>query len=198
MLLQKNVQLSTWSFQILLLWMYYTWALFLSLPCFTCLRFSTQGTYIWMCFFFLIMLSFQLVGLSVVFYSSVGLSVNWLPLTALGLNVLASSLPYRCMSCVPSSWKSQIYIWFSTNLPFFSFSSSSSSSFSLLPVAAAERLYSQLERNRLLSNELKLTLHDLCDWWQGSLMPIKPSLLLTTDLDPSKKLIVISKFIKLP
>lgn len=51
--------------------------------------------------------------------------------------------------------------------------------FSLLPVAAAERLYSQLERNRLLSNELKLTLHDLCDWWQGSLMPIKPSLLLT-------------------
>lgn len=35
--------------------------------------------------------------------------------------------------------------------------------FSLLSVAAAERLYSQLERNRLLSNELKLTLHDLCD-----------------------------------
>ena len=35
--------------------------------------------------------------------------------------------------------------------------------FSLLSIAAAERLYSQLERNRLLSNELKLTLHDLCD-----------------------------------
>lgn len=32
-----------------------------------------------------------------------------------------------------------------------------------LSVAAAERLYSQLERNRLLSNELKLTLHGLCD-----------------------------------
>lgn len=47
--------------------------------------------------------------------------------------------------------------------------------FSLRPVAAAERLYSQLERNRLLSNELKLTLHDLCDWWQGSLMPINPA-----------------------
>lgn len=31
------------------------------------------------------------------------------------------------------------------------------------PVTAAERLYSQLEKNRLLSNELKLTLHDLCD-----------------------------------
>lgn len=50
---------------------------------------------------------------------------------------------------------------YSTNLPFLSFLSSSCSPNA--PVADAERLYSQLERNRLLSNELKLTLHDLCD-----------------------------------
>lgn len=46
--------------------------------------------------------------------------------------------------------------------PYFSLLLSLFSS-SPLSVTAAERLYSQLERNRLLSNELKLTLHDLCD-----------------------------------
>lgn len=50
--------------------------------------------------------------------------------------------------------------WYSTNLPFLFFSLPLVSP---NPVAAAERLYSQLEKNRLLSNELKLTLHDLCD-----------------------------------
>lgn len=45
----------------------------------------------------------------------------------------------------------------------FPFSLFLSSSCFPYPVAAAERLYSQLEKNRLLSNELKLTLHDLCD-----------------------------------
>lgn len=50
----------------------------------------------------------------------------------------------------------------STNFP-FSLSPPVLLSSSPLSVAAAERLYSQLERNRLLSNELKLTLHGLCD-----------------------------------
>lgn len=52
--------------------------------------------------------------------------------------------------------------WYSTNLPFLFFSLPLVSP-NPPPVADAERLYSQLEKNRLLSNELKLTLHDLCD-----------------------------------
>lgn len=106
-------------------------------------------------------------------------SPDWLLLPSVWI-LLASILPYRCMLCVCQLTESlKIFVWYSTNLPFFSFSSFLLSSCFRLPVAAAERLYSQLERNRLLSNELKLTLHDLCDWWQGALVLIKPSLLLT-------------------
>lgn len=87
---------------------------------FTCLCFSTQGIYImdvfspphnvvlptcWSeCFVLFLCWSFHHLTL---------LPSVWI--------ILASTLPYRCMSCVPARWKSQVYIWYSTNLPFFSF-----------------------------------------------------------------------------
>ena len=136
------------------------------------------------------MLSFQLLGLNFLFYSSVGLSVDWLtlncPLSEFCLHPFClTDACYVCQLVESLKFMSGTLLTFPCSL------SPSLSPFllsSLLPVAAAERLYSQLERNRLLSNELKRTLHDLCDWWQGSLMPIKLSLLLTPlTWTPAKK-----------
>lgn len=87
-----------------------------------------------------------------------GLSTNWLTLPALGPRTLLPNgacyidqLGERhvCLCLLLTSPLLSLLLFLLSSFP--------------LSVAAAERLYSQLERNRLLSNELKLTLHGLCD-----------------------------------
>lgn len=98
----------------------------------------------------------MLLQLTFLLYSSVGLSTNWLALPALGTLLLSGA----CY--VDQLVERHICLRLLLTSPFLSLLLCLLSS-SLFSVAAAERLYSQLERNRLLSNELKLTLHDLCD-----------------------------------
>lgn len=127
-----------------------------------------------MWFFPLIMLSFQLVGPSVFIlslcWSFHHLTDSYCPLSESSLHPFClSDTCHVCQLVESLRFTSGILLTspFSLSPPLPPLLL-----FSLLPVAVAERLYSQLERNRLLSNELKLTLHDLCDWWQGPRCPL--------------------------
>lgn len=130
MFLQKKmINCSLWAFQTLNYYkcISYTSPVFFSLPCFTCLCSSTQGINTVKEMFFSPS-EYYPSNFSVwIFYFIPRLvfpSTDWRSQLPSVWILLASILPYRCMLCIPASWKSPIYAWYSTNLPFFSFSSS--------------------------------------------------------------------------
>lgn len=130
MLLQQNVQPSH-SLQTLVIINAFLLSqrIFPLCPVFTCLSFSTQGinTMKEVIFFSLKMLSNQLVSPNFWFlcWSFHQLTDSCCPLSESSLH--PSYLTDACYIYQPASWKTQVYFWYFTNLPFFSFSSSFSS-----------------------------------------------------------------------